>query len=70
MSLASSRARLHDATKSLRIAWEHAGDGWRDAHHRQIGDKVLSPLEHATRGAETALDRMEEMLARVQRDCS
>jgi len=68
-SLISERARLREAIVGLRTSWEIAGRNWTDAQHRRLGERLLQPLEHSLRSAENAIEAMDEILARVHREC-
>jgi len=53
----------------LVLAWERAGQQWSDSQHRVLGERFILPLQQAQRNADSALEAMNEIVHRVERDC-
>ncbi|MFM1935974.1 MAG: hypothetical protein RI990_933 [Planctomycetota bacterium] len=69
MSVAGSRAKLRDAHRSLMVAWEQAKQQWDDPVSQSIERHRLEPMERSVRSTLAALDAINEVLARVRREC-
>ncbi len=69
MSLGNSRSRLQGAIKELQVKWDQARLRWNDPQTVDFERQFLQPLEPRLRGALTAMEKMEGILARVRRDC-
>jgi len=69
VNLNSERARLREGCRALVLAWERAGQQWSDSQHRVLGERFILPLQQAQRNADSALEAMNEIVHRVERDC-
>ena len=62
-------ARLHDALKSLELAWAEAQAKWDDASRRNFEENHIRPILPALRTTLDAIGRLSDVFARAQRDC-
>jgi hypothetical protein len=69
VNLNSERARIREGCRGLMLAWESAGQQWNDPQHRLLGERFLLPLQQSQRSADSALEAMNEIISRVERDC-
>ncbi|MCH2135659.1 MAG: hypothetical protein MK101_03640 [Phycisphaerales bacterium] len=69
MSMPHRAKAMQETTKMLKVAWERAGEGWRDVQHERFGSRWLDPLERSVRNAASALDEVQVLLQRAERDC-
>lgn len=69
MSMPHSARQMQEATKLLKVAWDRAGDRWTDAQHDRFGSRWIHPLERAVRHAASALDEVQVLLNKAERDC-
>jgi hypothetical protein len=69
MSLSSGRYQLSFAFKNMQEQWEETQQRWRDQVRKDFAEQHWLPL--ATRVPEVlaAMDALEQVLARMQRDC-
>ena len=63
-------AQLTDSLDSLRAAWAETTARWDDPTSRRFYKERLEPLEPITRKALFAIQRLAEVLAKAERDCS
>ena len=69
MSLPSTRTKLQKTTSDLLIRWDRSREHWNDPVSQRLEVEYLHPLERAVINACEAMDAMNEVLTRVQRDC-
>jgi uncharacterized protein YukE len=69
MSVEGARQRAQASLRDLKAKWEQAGASWRDATAEAFGERYVERLEQAIRTALPAMEKMTEVLSRVQRDC-
>ena len=63
-------ARLTDAFDSLRAAWAESGASWDDSASRRFEKERLEPLDPIIRRAIHSIQRLAEVLAQAERECS
>ena len=63
-------AQLADSFDALRTAWAETATRWDDSTSRRFYKERLEPLEPITRRALAAIERLAEVLAKAERDCS
>jgi len=68
MSLASSRVKLQETLRDLRLAWADIRRDWNDAAAQSIERDRIDPLEDRIRAALLAIERMEQCAHRVVRE--
>ncbi len=69
MSLSVGRAKLVQGLKELTVRWERARAHWDDAMADDIEKTVIDPLEPRVRATVSAMEKMNETLARAKREC-
>jgi hypothetical protein len=68
--LSGGSAQLNDSLDSLRTAWAETATRWDDPTSRRLYKERLEPLEPISRKALSAIQRLTEVLAKAERDCS
>jgi hypothetical protein len=68
--LSTGAAKLSNATKALRLAWQEAHEQWNDDTSRAFEEKHLQPVLPQIKAALDATSRMTELLNRAERDCT
>lgn len=69
MSLTSNRAKLQRLTKDLTIKWDRTTEDWNDPMSRRFQTEFLELLQRTVVASSEAMDTMNEVLMRAQRDC-
>ena len=69
MSLTSNRAKLQRLTKDLAIRWDRTTEEWNDPMSRRFQTEFLELLQRTVVASSDAMDSMNEVLMRAQRDC-
>lgn len=69
MSVAASKAQLNDAMKTLHAQWRATREQWQDAAAQRFEDNHLATAERSVHAAVRAMDQLDEVLRRIQRDC-
>ncbi len=69
MSMPHRAKQMQESAKMLKLAWQQSGERWRDAQHTHFGTKWVDPLERAVRHAASALDEVQVLMTRAERDC-
>lgn len=69
MSLTSNRAKLQRLTKDLAIRWDRTTEEWNDPMSRRFQSEFLELLQRTVVASSEAMDSMNEVLMRAQRDC-
>lgn len=70
MSLYDGKAKLAYAAERLALRWSEAQEKWNDPVSREFEKQHLATLEPHLRTAQSAIDRLAELMQRVERDCS
>ena len=69
MNLSGSRNRLIAITRELSTRWEETGNYWRDAKSQEFEHKYMAELRAGVDKSITVLEKLDELLARVRKDC-
>lgn len=69
MSLNGAWTDLSSGFKKVRLRWEEAQEGWKDAVARDFEANQWAILEQRVKAVLQAMDRMEPVLARARREC-
>ena len=69
MSMAGSKARLVGLTKELSLKWEDTKNYWRDAKAAEFERKYLTELFAGVDKTITVVEKLDELLKKVQKDC-
>lgn len=68
MSLASSRIKMQETLRELRLSWADVRRDWNDAAAQSVERDRIDPLEDRIRAALLAVERMEQFAHLVQRE--
>jgi len=69
MSLAGSKARLTGSTKELWLHWEETRNYWKDAKSEEFQHLYLEELFLGVDRAVTVVEKLDELLEKVRKDC-
>ena len=69
MSLLGSKARLSGITKELWLAWHETRNHWRDAKSEEFERQYLSELFIGIDRTISTMEKLDELLAKVRKDC-
>lgn len=69
MSLAGTKSRTSALTKDLWLRWHETRNHWRDAKAEQFEKDHLSELFFNVDRTITAMEKLDELLAKVRKDC-
>jgi hypothetical protein len=70
MALSTGRAKLYDGMKILRAQWEHIQEVWKDPVRADFEENYWNVLEVQVQNAVRGIDRMDQVLTKLRRDCS
>jgi hypothetical protein len=70
IDLDTSAAQLHSALKDLQLAWHVTCESWNDGVSRQFAEQHLDPLIPSGRMTIDAVNRMRELIGRIERECN
>ena len=69
MSLPSTRSKLQKETRDLLARWDRTVEEWNDPVSQRLQVEYLDQLERAVTRASEAMDAMNEVICRAQREC-
>jgi len=69
MNLHDGKSKVADAALKLRASWADAQSEWNDAVSRDFEENHLAPLEPKINTVLRAVERMQELLSRVEQEC-
>ena len=69
MSLMESKGTLSKAAKELFARWNDVKGVWSDAQSREFEKTYISQVEQDVRSALGAMDRISQVLQKVENDC-
>jgi hypothetical protein len=69
MSLATGRYQLGNAFKALKQEWESTENVWRDVVRQDFADAYWDPLAVRLAAVLTAMDRLDQSLAKMKSEC-
>lgn len=69
MSASSAQATMVDALKKLRERFDAVKPVWDDEQRHRFERDFLDPLEGAVVSAVKAVEQVQELMARVKREC-
>ena len=70
MDLSAGTAKLHFALKTLRVRWEEVKGDWKDVVRMDFEENHLKPLEQLLSATLGAMGRLDQVLAKAQKECS
>jgi hypothetical protein len=69
MNLSGHKAQLTGSTKEILLRWSETKNAWRDTKCREFEDHYIQELMAQVDKATTLIDKLEEILQRVHKDC-
>ena len=69
MNLNGNKAVLTGATKELLLRWDETKNHWHDGKSREFEERYLHELMARVDQATTLIDKLEEVLQKVHKDC-
>lgn len=70
MALYTGRAKLYDGMKTLRAHWDQIQELWKDPVRQDFEENYWKALELQMQSALRGIDRMDQVLTKLRRDCS
>jgi len=69
MNLSGNKSRLVGATQELLLRWSETRNFWRDAKSQEFDEKYMQELRARVDKAVTVIEKLDEVLKKVQSDC-
>lgn len=69
MNLAGNKSRLLGATRELSLRWTETREHWRDAKCQEFHDRYMRELFASVDRTATIIDKLNEVLKKIQDDC-
>lgn len=69
MSLSGSRSRLGGVTRELAARWRETREHWTDAKRDEFERRFLGELWPNVDRSIAAMEELDQLLAKVKRDC-
>ena len=69
MSLNASKSRLSALTKDLNAKWRSTRDSWRDQRALEFEKQYMDELLSSVSTALNQIDKLEQTLNHIRRDC-
>ena len=69
MSLMESKGALSKAAKDLFARWNDVKSIWSDAQSNEFEKTYIAQIEQDVRSALSAMDRMNQVLQKIENDC-
>jgi hypothetical protein len=69
MNLNGTKSRLTGATKELLLRWTETRNHWRDAKSHEFHQQYMQELFARVERAGTMIDKLAEVLKKIQDDC-
>lgn len=69
MNLSGNKAQLSGATKELLLRWSETKTFWRDGKSHEFEEHYIEELRARVDKAMTLIDKLEEVLQKVHKDC-
>jgi hypothetical protein len=69
MNLSGSKNRLVALTKELSNRWEDTKNHWRDAKSQEFEQRYMAELFANVDRTVTVMDKLNEVLIKVRKDC-
>ena len=69
MSLSGNRSRLAAITKELVLEWQQTKNYWNDAKSQEFEHRYLVELFARVDKTVTVIEKLDEVLGRVRREC-
>jgi hypothetical protein len=69
MSLNADKSRIIGLTKEISLRWAETKNHWRDARSAEFERRFMEELGPRVNQAATALEKLEELLKHIRKDC-
>ncbi len=69
MNLSGNKSRLVSATQELMLRWQETRNCWRDDKSREFDEHYMQDLRAQVDKAVTLIEKLDEVLKKVQSDC-
>jgi hypothetical protein len=69
MSLNANKSRLTALTKNLSLRWAETKNHWRDAKSEEFDQRFMQELFPRVNRATAALEKLEELLNKIRKEC-
>ena len=69
MNLSGNKSRLTGATRELSLRWAETREHWRDAKSQEFDQKYMQELLAHMDHTATIIEKLDEVLKKVQNDC-
>jgi hypothetical protein len=69
MSLSGNRSRLAAVTKELSMRWQETRNYWHDTKSKEFDQRYLQELFANVDRTVTVLEKLDEVLSKVKKDC-
>lgn len=69
MNLSGNKSRLAALTKELALQWEQTKNYWRDSKGAEFEHKYIEELLVRVEKAGIVIDKLDELLRKVTKDC-
>jgi hypothetical protein len=69
MNLSGNRSRLSAISKELLYRWQETKSHWKDAKSEQFERKYMDELIVRVEKTVTVIEKLDEVLTRVRKDC-
>jgi hypothetical protein len=69
MSLNGNKSRLTALTKNISLRWAETKDHWRDAKSAEFEQRFMQELFPRVNKAAAAVEKLEELLNKIRKDC-
>jgi hypothetical protein len=69
MNLSGNKAQLSASTKELILRWSETRNYWHDSRSQAFEERYMRELMARVEKTATLIDKLEEVLQKVQKDC-
>ena len=69
MNPSGIKNRIASITKGLATRWDETKNHWKDAKSQELEQRYLTELFANVERSVAALERLDELLAKVRKDC-
>ena len=69
MSLSGQKSRLAASTKEICLRWEDTKNYWKDARSQEFEHRYLEDLQIRVDKTVTIIEKLDELLNKVRKDC-
>lgn len=69
MNLSGNKSRLVGLTQELVLRWAETRSSWRDVKSLEFDEKYMQELRAQVDKAVTTIEKLDEILKKIQSDC-